>query len=309
MNSTLIEIEKILGFELPSELKNFYRIITTAKNTMYILDGRGLSKHWLGEADYFFVKPNELNSKDRDQYYLKDNIVKEDGNILNAINSIISYSSLRYWGAEKVFCFAWTNQVPEKDTGLAYVFNDDGTVDGIYAHSLNWVEDKVLIAKKLSDIIDFDNISTDPGVVKFNDSIAKNRKSYKQLFSGQFEIIDLESVDDVKDYQYLLGLCKSLSKEEFSPKIVELSEVDNIRMVRLEYRGKIFSMELQGDTDYVDLKILDLVNECLLSTGYKYRKFIAFRESSFGAEVGIAFLSKTGLRSLISLSNIEIIKE
>lgn len=36
MKNSFVDIEQKLGFELPSELKDFYRIITAAKNTLLI---------------------------------------------------------------------------------------------------------------------------------------------------------------------------------------------------------------------------------------------------------------------------------
>lgn len=311
MNKFLEQVEQNLGFQLPLEIVDLYnRVVDSNKNT-YIFDTRSVGGHWLLNANYFLLKPGDRNTKERGEYFIKDFYVKEGDDILVSVNKKVSESVKQYWSEDKVFAFAWSNDVVEKDASLVYVFNNDGSVKGIYIHSLNYVENKVFVANSLFGIFDLDEVKlgSDSKKIRFNIKSENKTQSYKELLKSSYQIIDGESVDDVKDYEYILKIFSGLSGGKFVPIVKSLSEQDAIRSIEIEINGRKYSAQLQGDTDYVDLKIIDFVNHCLVDDGQTRKKFIAFSDASFGQEIGIAFVSRSTLKALSELSAIKIVRE
>lgn len=310
MNKVLEQIEHTLGFKLPLEIVDLYKKAMVFPETTYVFDTRSTGNHWLLNGDYFLLRPQEENALERGGYFIKDFYVKKGDNILTTINKKVSESVKQHWSEDKVFAFAWSNDVVEQDASLIYVFDSKGSVKGVYIHSLNYVEEKVFVTGKLSDIFDLDQIDLNLGSkVKFSPKLNKGAVSYKELLNGSYQIIDSESVDDVKDYGNILKIFSNLSDKKFSPIIKSLNEQDAVRSIEIEVNGRIHLTRLQGDTDYIDLKIIDFVNECLIDGGHTRKKFIAFIDSSFGQEVGIAFVGKSLLKGLSELAGIKIIKE
>jgi hypothetical protein len=255
------------------------------------------------------IKPEDRNTKERGDYFIKDFYVGEYEKILERINQKVSKSVNEHWAEDKVFAFAWSNDVVEKDASLIYVFNNDGTVKGVYVHSLNYVEDKVFVAKSLSDIFSLEHVDTESSKVRITVKEVKGRFSYKELLKANYKVIDLESVDDVKDYEHIIKTLVDLSGGKLSPVIKSLSEQDAVRNIEIEINGVKYSTQLQGDTDYVDLKVIDFANKCLVDNGHTRKKFIAFSDPNFGQEIGVAFASKSGLKALRQLKTLKIVKE
>lgn len=309
MEQTLRQIERELGFPLPTEILSLYNAVVNAHGTTYVFDTRSAGSHSFLNADYFLVKPEDRNTKERGDYFIKDFYVGEDEKILERINQKVSKSVKEYWSEDKVFAFAWSNDVVEKDASLLYVFNKEGAVKGVYVHSLNYVEDKVFVAKSLSDVFNLEVVNTQSDKVRFTVKGDKGTFSYKELLKGAYKIIDLESVDDVRDYEHVIKIFADLSGGKFSPIIKSLSEQDAIRNIEIEINGVKYSTQLQGDTDYVDLKLIDFVNKCLIDNGHTRKRFIAFSDANFGQEIGVAFVSKSGLESLRQLNTLKIDKE
>ncbi len=306
MDQILRHIEVNLGFQLPLEIRAIYEKLN---DNYYLFDTRPAGSHWLLNADYFLVKPEDCNIGERGEFFIKDFYVREGETILESLNQKVSKSIKEYWSEDKVFVFAWSNDVVEKDASLVYVFDNDGEVKGIYVHSLNYVEDKVFVAKRLSDIFRLDDINIEsPRKARFAIKGGKDTSSYKELLKGAYKVIDLESVDDVKDYEYIIEIFSNLSGGKFTPVIKSLREQGVIRSIDLEIDGDGYSTQLLGDTGYVDLKIIDFVNECLIDKGHTRKKFIAFSDASFGQEVGVAFASKSMLKALRQLRPLEILK-
>ena len=306
MNHILEQIEDNLGFKLPEEIVGFYDTVANAHETTYVFDTRSIASHWLLNADYFLVKPRDLNTKERGELFIKDFYVGEGENILEKLNQRVSESTSQHWSENKIF--AWSNDVVEKDTSLVYIFKNDGTVKGIYAHSLNYVEDKVFVAAKLSDIFSLKGVNTEPGKVRLSVK-GPEIVTYKELLKEAYKIIDLESVDDVRDYEHLIKVFANLSGGKFSPTIKSLSEQGAIRNIEVEINGVNYSAQLQGDTDYIDLNLIDFLNKCLIDSGHTRKKFVAFSDASFGQEIGITFVSKSSLHALKQLNTLEIVRE
>jgi len=303
----LNNIAKKLDLQLPSEIVSIYENIN---RSFCVFDTRSIGEHWLLNADYFLVKPEDYNTKERGEYFIKDFYVNEDKNILESINREVLASIKEHWSEDKAFIFAWSNDVVEKDASLVYLFNDDGSVKGIYVHSLNFVEHKVFVAKSLSEVFNLEKPHIEANKVRFTTAQSQEvTPSYQELLKGTYKIIDLESVDDVKDYEYLIKVFINLSKEKFSPIIKKLSEQNTIRSIEIEINHVSYAAQLQGDTDYIDLKIIDFVNSCLVDQGHTRKKFIAFRDINFGQEAGIAFVSRSGLKALKEIKTLRLLKE
>lgn len=307
LNQILKHIEKDLGFQLPSEIRRIYEKVN---QNYYVFNTRKVGNHWLLNADYFLIQPEELNTKERGEFFIKDHYIEEGVNILESLNQKVSKSIAEYWSENKVFAFAWSNDVIEKDASLVYVFNSNGEVKGIYVHSLNYVEDKVFLAKSLSDIFKLDDLEmVSSSIARFAISEDNDISSYEDLLKGAYKIVDLESVADVKDYEDIFDIFSSLSRGKFSPMIKSIREQNEVRSIDLKIDGDSYSVRLQGDTDYIDLKIIDFINSCLIDKGHTRRKFIAFRNMSFGQEVGFAFVSKSTLGVLKELKSLEVLRE
>jgi hypothetical protein len=310
MNKVLEQIEQTLGFKLPIEIVDLYKKATGFPETTYFFNTRSIGSHWLLNGNYFLLKPQEENTIERGEYFIRDFYVEVGNNILTTVNKKVSESVKRYWAEDKVFAFAWSNNVVEQDASLIYVFDSKGSVKGVYIHSLNHVEEKIFVAGKLSDIFDLNQIGFRSGSkVEILSKINTDTVSYKELLKGSsHQIIDTESADDVKDYEDILIMFSKLSDGKFSPIIKSLNEQDAVRSIEIEINGRTHLTKVQGDSDYIDLRIIDFVNECLIDSGHTRKKFIAFIETSFGQEVGIAFVSKSLLKSLSELKSIRIIK-
>jgi len=310
LNKVLEQIEQTLGFKLPLEIVDLYKKAMVFPKTTYVFDTRSTGSHWLLNGDYFLLKPQEENTRERGEYFIRDFYVRVGDNILATVNKKVSESVKQHWSEDKVFAFAWSNDVVEQDACLIYVFDSNGSVKGVYIHSLNYVEEKIFVGGKLSDIFDLNQIDLNTDLkVKFSSKLNKGTLSYKELLKGSYQIIDSESVDDVKDYEYILKTFSNLSDRKFSPIIKSLNEQDAVRSIEIEINGRKYLTQLQGDTDYIDLKIIDFVNECLIDSGHTRKKFIAFIDTSFGQEVGIAFVSRSLLKALSELRGIKVIKE
>lgn len=307
MNEVLDKIELELGFELPRELKTLFELIDERSGSTYIIDRKKGAGHWFLDAKYFLLNSVSVNSQDLGEFSLETRIVPERESILIGANKKASWSMSHNWNEHKTFVFAWSNEHVEKDACFAYLFEDDGRVKGIYAHLLNWVEHKIFVANKLTDIIDFSEIKSNSGAVTLTNLLNKNQKTYQDLLGDSYKIIDLESVDDVKDYDYLLKIFSQMSNDEFSPTMKKFSEVESIRAIELEIDNKAFSVQLEGDTDYIDLKIISFVNGCLTALGKTKRQFVAFSTASFGTEVALAYLTSREISQLKKLPNINIV--
>lgn len=308
MNSYLKHIEEDLGFKLPVDLINLYTKANEDSKKTYVFDLKAIGGHWLLNGDYFLLSPDEHNNKERGEYFIKDFYVDEGENLLLKINETVSKSIREYWSENKVFAFAWSNEVLEKDASLVYVFDDFGIAKGIYIHSLNFVEDKIFVANSISELISYENSKLNSNVIKFTSFKESELSSYAEVLKGSYKIIDLESVDDVKDYQYIINILTDLSKGKFSPQIKAFHEKNSVRNIDLEINQIEYSIQLQGNTDYVDLKVIDYANKVLEDNGFRRKKFVAFKEANFGQEIGIAFVSKSKLKDLGQLKNIELVK-
>lgn len=307
-SNMLKKIERQLGFKLPEELKLLYELIDAQPDSTYVIDIAKSPPHWFLNAKYFLLNSKNINSSKLGDFAVPKWLTPEGENILLNANKEASYSMSYNWEEHKSFTFAWTNELPEQDTGLAYVFEKNGTVKGIYAHSLNWVEHKVFVANKLTDIIDFDEIRSNSGIVNLTNLLNINQKTFKELLSDSHQIIDLESVDDVKDYAYLLKIFEQLSNGEFSPSAIGFSEENRVRVIEFELEGKLYSANLEGDTDYVDLNIVTFINNCLADQNKNQRRFVAFNTVSFGTEAGLAFVTPSEFDKLQKLSGVTILK-
>ncbi|GAB2197506.1 hypothetical protein [Sessilibacter sp. MAH4] len=307
-SNMLKKIERQLGFKLPEELKILYELIDAQPDSTYVIDIAKSPPHWFLDAKYFLLNSKNVRSSNDGSFAFPNRMASEGENILLKANEKISYSMSSNWKEHKSFTFAWTNELPEQDTGLAYVFEKNGTVKGIYAHSLNWVEDKVFVANKLTDIIDFDEIRSNSGIVNLTNLLNINQKTFAELLADSHQIIDLESVDDVKDYAYLLKIFEQLSNGEFSPSAIGFSEENRVRVIEFELEGKLYSANLEGDTDYVDLNIVSFINNCLADQNKNQRHFVAFNTVSFGTEAGLAFVTPSELDELQKLSGVTILK-
>ncbi|GJM63067.1 hypothetical protein [Persicobacter diffluens] len=307
MDQVLKNIEENIGFKLPLEIRAIYEKLN---DNYFVFDTRKAGGHWLLNADYFLIKPGDLNTKERGEFFIKDFYVCDGVNILERLNQKVSKSIKEHWSENKVFAFAWSNDVVEKDASLVYVFDNDGAVKGIYAHSLNYVEDKVFVAKRLSDIFILDEIYIESSrKAKFAIKGDKAMTSYNEILNGDYKVIDVESVDDVKDYEHIIEIFSNLSVGKFTPMIKSLREWGGIRSIDLEIDGEIYSTELQGGNGCVDLKIIDFVNDCLIDKGHTRKKFIAFSDVPFGQEISVAFVSKSILKTLRKLKSLVILKD
>lgn len=282
---------------------------TNALETFYFFDTRSIGSHWLLNANYFLVKPGDRNLKERGEFFIKDFYIGEGENILENLNQKVSKSIKEHWGEDKVFAFAWSNDVVEKDASLVYIFKNDGTIKGIYVHSLNYVEDKVFVAASLSDIFSLEGVNTESDNAKLTVKGIKATITYKDLLKEAYRIIDLESVDNVRDYEHVIKVFSDLSVGKFFPTIKSLSEQNASRNIEVEINEVKYSTQLQGNTDFIDLKFIDFVNKCLIDNGHTRKKFVAFNDASFGQEIGVAFVSKSGLKALRQLNTLEMVKE
>jgi len=288
MNKVLEQIEQNLGFQLPLEIVNIYHKAIVFPSTIFLFDTRIAGSNWLLKGDYFLLKPQEKNIKERGEYFIRDFYVKEGEGILETVNKKVSESVNQYWSEEKIFVFAWSNDLVEQDSSLIYVFENNGLVKGIYIHSFNYVNEKVFVASRLSDIYDLSQIESNSSVkYNFPHKLTKSIISYKELLKVSYLLLDSESVDDVKDYEFILKSFANLSENKFLRIINSLNEHNAHRSIEIEINNKRYFTLLEGNTDNIDLKIIDFVNDCLIDIGFTRKKFIAFSTPSFGQEVGI----------------------
>ena len=310
MNDLLIKIEKELGFELPREIVDLYSSIEKYKNKYFIFDTRNLGEHWLLKSNYTLIQPKEKNKKWKKDFFIKDFYVNEDDNIIMAINEKVSRSVKQHWSENKIFAFAWSNEVVEKDASLIYVFNNDGSVKGIFIHSLNFATEKVYVAKNLKDVFKLelkDLINSELFKFELRSNIGHEERSFVKIVKGSYKIIDLESVDDVYDYKGIIEIFTKLSNRKFFPIIKSLKEENDIRIIEIEINGKFYSTNLKGGTDWLDLTIVDFINNCLFDNGFTRKKFIVFRSVNFGQEIAVSFVSNPTLKVLQGNKDIEIL--
>lgn len=298
-------IENSLGVKLPLEIKELYENIALLEGVKFLFDTRKLGNHWLLNSNYFLVTPKEINTKDRGKYYINEHYVNTGENILCSINFKILKSIKEYWSENKVFVLAWSNEVVEKDASLLYVFNDDNTIKGVYIHSLNYVQEKVFLGKNLKDFFDLqvpDCLNDD--VYQFPLLTSDSTILYKDVLQNNFKILDIESVDDVLDYRYVIDLLSNLSGNKFSFEIQSLNEIDSVRFINVSLAGKEFTYELEGNTKYLDLKLFKEINKSLLEIGFKRKQFVLFSDVAFGQEIGVAFIGRSRQKQLSELKTI-----
>jgi hypothetical protein len=317
MNDILRKIQSRQGIQLPREIVDLYNTIDSYDDLRFIFDIRGTGSHWLLTSEYFLIHPRDLNERSRGRFFIKDHYVTEKSNTLTVVNEVVSASTKSHWSEDKVFAFAWSNDVVEKDGSLVYIFNKDGSPKGIFVHSLNYVDEKVFVAANLSDLfrIDADSIISSiqqksrDGLVRIRQRINAEAHSYKSVLKESCAIIDVESVDDIKDYKHILDTFNRLSEGKFSAQILSFEEDGDVGRIELQVGGQNMTIKVDRSSASVDLGVVDFINEALISRGFTRKRFVVFKDIAFGQEVGLAFVSKTMLSALMEIKTVEILKE
>jgi hypothetical protein len=317
MNDILKKFQSGRDIHLPKEIIDLYNIIDAYGDFRFIFDMRGTGSHWLLNSDYFLVHPGDVNEKSRGYFFINEHYVPGKSNIIHEVNDIVLESIKSHWSEDLIFAFAWSNDVVEKDASLVYLFNKDGSTKGIFVHSLNYVEEKVFVAANLSDLfrIDVESIKSSiehrsiDGLVRIQRKINVETHSYKSILKDSYEVIDLESVDDIKDYKELIETFIRLSEGKFSAEIRSFEEEGDVGRITLLVGGENSTIEVDRASDSVDLGVVDFVNEGLVNRGFTRKRFVAFKDSTFGQEVGLAFISRTMLGALKEIKTVRILKE
>ena len=115
------------------------------------------------------------------------------------------------------------------------------------------------------------------------------KKSNKDLIDkNRILVTDGERVDDVKDYESLIKEFCSLTDGTYSLEYYEGEEIEGRRIIKLAIGGVKLTLDLEGETDWVDLKIIEQLNKGLSKLNGN-NQFYEFKDNSFGQEFGVIY--------------------
>ena len=144
------------------------------------------------------------------------------------------------------------------------------------------------IGTSINNLIDvrelLDELHSDKTFFKYN-----LKKGYKDLIDGNRILIsDGERVDDVRDYQGLLNDFCDITDGELTLNKFDGREIDGRRKLSITINTTDIALDLEGATDWVDLKIVEQLNLALKSIG-QGKSFIELRDLNFQQEFGIVY--------------------
>lgn len=144
------------------------------------------------------------------------------------------------------------------------------------------------VGETINDLIDVDDLMCNltPSRTVFN---YNKKRSYKQLFDNRKILVtDGERVDGVSDYRSLLREFCAITSGELELNNFEGKEVDGRRHLTVTINSTKITLDLEGNTDWVDPKVIEQLNNAIATTGLRNR-FIPFRDSDFGQEFGLVY--------------------
>lgn len=285
------------------------------------------NRHWLVNYEYFFVRdtfPKERLYSDtlfNHYHYEKKEIIHVSPYQL--IQSDLERSMKRYWSKKMsigaIELLAWSKKTVEKDTGLCYVYDEEGIYQGIFCHSLNWVEEFIYIGQSLSEFFDFDSTLLEVQTANSQDDFpAHKRKLSKSQLTPYNKLLNKEEYiifDAELGFTITFELYRDLIDTDFIPlsqndlrydKLEPVSNTDCLHFL-WHVKDEVFEFKLYNKSDYIDTPLVfKVLNDILEHLGAR-KKFVLFREFDFGQEFGLAYLNGRKAARLENLFRIQIL--
>lgn len=287
------------------------------------------NRHWLVDYEYFFVRESfsvERLLSDTCFHHWGDYVKKEIVHVspYQLIQTDMEQSMKSYW-AEKmsigaIELLAWSKKTVEKDTGLCYVYDEEGVYKGIFCHCLNRIDEFIYIGQSLSEFFDFESTSLEVQAANSQDDFPAHKRKLsksqllpynKLLNKEEYMIFDAELGFTI-DFELYRGLIDNifipLSQNDLRyDKLEPISNTDCLYFL-WHVKDEVFELKLYNKSDYIDTPLVfKVLNNVLEHLGAK-KRFVLFREFDFGQEFGLAYLDGRRAAKLESLFRIQILE-